>query len=168
MSSRSRIPIEPEPTTISTAIVVETVTSVQVMRRYSNPEFVSRLERVLSGQGRDRVSRRPVPSLPTNGTRINAEMLDRLADRYSTGETLHALATEFGVERALIAELLRARGVAVTYRITNDDDLDDAAALYASGLSLKRVGERFGVSANAVQDAFVAAGIPRRPERRRA
>jgi hypothetical protein len=31
----------------------------------------------------------------------------------------------------------------------------NAAALYASGLCLKRAGERFGVSANAVPDAFV-------------
>jgi hypothetical protein len=59
---------------------------------------------------------------------------------------LHALAAECSVECALIAE---------------------AAALYESGLSLNPVGEWFGVSANAVQDAFVAAGIPRRPERRR-
>ncbi len=138
------------------------------MRRYSNPNFVSRLEGVLSGHGRDRVSHRPVPSLPTNRTRIHSETVDRLAERYLAGGTLHALAAEFGVERSLIAELLRERGVSVRHRIVSDDDLAEAAALYASGLSLKRVGERFGVSAHAVHDAFVAAGVPRRPERRRA
>lgn len=137
------------------------------MRRCSNPNFVARLEGVLSGQDQDRVSHRPVPSLRTNRTRIDAEALNRLAERYAASETLHALAAEFGVERALIAELLRERGVAVRYRIVDDRDLPEAVALYASGLSLKRVGGHFGVSANAVQDAFIGAGVPRRPERKR-
>lgn len=137
------------------------------MRRYSNSEFAARLERLTPGQSEDRVSHRPVPSLPTKRTRIDAETLDRLAERYTAGESLHVLAAELGFERALIAELLRERGIAVRYRIVSDDDIVEAAALYEAGLSLKRVGERFGVSANAVQDAFIAAGIRRRPERRR-
>lgn len=136
------------------------------MRRYSNSEFVARLERVLSGQGQDRVSHRPVPSLPTKRTRIDAETLDRLAERYSAGETLHALAAEFGVERALIAELLRERGVDVKYRLVDEAEVDVAAALYASGLSLAKVGERFGVSAWSVLRAFRRSGAVVRPSRR--
>lgn len=137
------------------------------MRRYSNHEFVARLERCAPGQNQDRGSHQPVPSLPENRTRIDTETLDHLAERYEAGETLHALAAELGVERALIADLLSERGVAVRFRVVSAENLAEAAALYSSGLSLKHVGEHFGVSANAVQDAFIAAGVPRRPERRR-
>ncbi len=136
------------------------------MGRYSNPNIVTRLERVLSGHGRDRVSHRPVPSLPTNRTRIDAETVNRLAARYSAGETLHALAAEFGVERALIVDLLRERGVEVRYRV-DEVTLAEAAQLYASGLSLAKVGEQFGVSAWSVLRAFRVAGVEVRPERRR-
>ena len=136
------------------------------MRRYSNPEFVARLERLTPGQGQDRVSHRPVPSLLTKRTRIDAEALDRLAERYSAGETLHALAAELGVERALIADLLRERGVAVRYRVVSEENLAEAAAMYASGLSLAKVGEQFGVSAWSVLRALRSAGVEVRPSRR--
>ena len=136
------------------------------MGRYSNPNIVTRLERVLSGHGRDRVSHRPVPSLPTNRTRIDAETVDRLAERYVAGETLRVLAAEVGVERVFLADLLRERGVAARYRIVSDDDLAEAAELYGSGLSLATVGEHFRVSAWSVLRAFRVAEVRVRPSRR--
>ncbi len=136
------------------------------LRRYSNPNIVTRLERVLSGHGRDRVSHRPGPSLSTNRTRIDVETLDRLAERYAAGDTLHALASEFSIERALLADLLRERGVEVKYRLVDEADVAAAAALYGSGLSLAKVGEQFGVSAWSVLRAFRSAHVAVRPSRR--
>ena len=127
---------------------------------------MTRLERVLSGHGRDWVSHRPVPSLPTNRTRIDVETLDRLAERYTAGETLHALAGELGVERALVADLLRERGISVKHRLVDEADVAEAAVLYASGLSLAMVGEKFGVSTWSVLRAFRSAGVHVRPSRR--
>ncbi len=126
------------------------------MGRYSNPNIVTRLKRVLSGQGQDRVSHRPVPSLPTNRTRIDAE----------AGETLHALANRLGIERGLIADLLRERGVAMKCRLVDAVDIEAATDLYTSGLSLAKVGEHFGVSAWSVLRAFRSSGVPTRKPRR--
>lgn len=49
------------------------------------------------------------------------------------------------------------------YRVVDQIDLDEAAGLYAAGLSLVGVGERFGVSAGAVLSAFRSSGIATRP-----
>jgi hypothetical protein len=68
--------------------------------------------------------------------RIDVEVLDRLAERYSAGETLHALVAELGVERALVPDLLRERDIEVRYRLVDAVDVAEAASLYASGLSL--------------------------------
>ena len=60
--------------------VVETTTAVEVMGRYSNPDNVARLHRILSGQGRDRPSHRPVPSV-----RQTTDPIDRFATFRAAG-----------------------------------------------------------------------------------
>jgi hypothetical protein len=61
-----------------------------------------------------------------------------------------------------VVRALRAGGVDVRYRILTDADLDEARALYESGVSLAAVGERFGVAAGTVLNAFGKAGFPTR------
>ena len=74
------------------------------------------------------------------------------------------LAGEIGVERAFIADLLSERGVEVKYRV-DEANISEAAALYATGLSLAKVGERFGVSAWSVLRAFRKSSLSVRPSR---
>lgn len=142
--------------------VVDSTTSVDLMGRYSNPNIVSRLERVLTGQGRDQVSHRPVPSLRQKQTRLTDSQRSELVRRYRAGESANALAREFGVHRTTVFRALRAGGVDVRYRILTDDDLDEARALYESGVSLAAVGDRFGVAAGTVLNAFRKVGVPTR------
>ena len=93
------------------------------MGRYSNPDNVSRLNRILSGQGRDRPSHRPVPSVRQQQTRLTDSQHSELLDRYLAGEPASALAKEFGVHRATIFSSLRRAGVQTRYRILSDDDV---------------------------------------------
>jgi hypothetical protein len=84
---------------------------VDLLGRYSNPDNVSRLNRILSGQGRDRPSHRPVPSVRQQQTRLTDSQQSELLDRYPAGEPASALAKEFGVHRATVFSSLPLVGV---------------------------------------------------------
>ena len=132
------------------------------MGRYSNPDNVARLNRILSGQGRDRPSHRPVPSVRQQQTRLSDSQRSELLDRYLAGEPATALAKELGVHRATIFSLLRRAGVQTRYRILSDDDAAVAQQMYEAGQSSALIGEHFGVADRTVLNAFRRAGIPTR------
>jgi AraC-like DNA-binding protein len=133
------------------------------MGRYSNPDIVTRLRRILSGQGRDRVSHRPVPSLRQTRVRLTDSQRSEVVQRYEARESANTLAAEFGVDRRTLTAHLRRVGVEVRYRVVDRIDVDAAAELYVSGLSLAAVSQRIGVSARSVLTEFRAAGITTRP-----
>ena len=114
-ATRTHLPTRPS--------VVETTTPVDLLGRYSNPDNVSRLHRILSGQGRDRPSHRPVPSVRQKQTRLTDSQRSELLDRYLAGETATALAKELGVHRATVFSVLRRAGVPTRYRILSDADV---------------------------------------------
>ena len=132
------------------------------MGRYSNPRNVARLERVLAGEGRDRVSHRPVPSLRQKQTRLTDSQRSELVDRYLGGDSANVLARELAAHRTTAVKVLRDAGVEVRYRILTDDDIDEARRLYESGLSLAAIGEHFGVAARTVLNVFRKAGVATR------
>jgi len=130
------------------------------MGRYSNPDIVARLRRVLSGQGRDRVSHRPVPSLRQKQTRLTDSQRSELVERYIAGESSNALALEFGVDRGTATRVIRRAGIELRYRA--DIGVDAARVLYESGLSLVKVGEQLGVSSGTILSLLQRAGVPTR------
>jgi predicted DNA-binding protein YlxM (UPF0122 family) len=132
------------------------------MGRYSNPDIVSRLQRILAGNGRDRPSRRPVPSLHQKQHRLTQSELRALLASYEAGTAIARIATDFAVHRTTVLDIVRRAGLKRRYRRI-DDALENAQALYESGLSLKQVGEHFGVSPDAVRDCFIRNGLPIRP-----
>ena len=133
------------------------------MGRYSNPDIVTRLTRILSGQGRDRVSHRPVPSLRQKQARLTEAQRTEVVRRYEAGESANAPAVEFGVDRRTLAGHLRRAGVAVRYRVFDRVDLDEAAKLYRSGRSLAVVAAQLSVSAGTAMRALRSAGVETRP-----
>ena len=108
-----------------------------MLGRYSNPDNATRLSRVLSGHGRDRPSRRPIPSVRQKQTRLTDSQRSEVVRRYAAGESSNALAAEFGIDRRTATAIIRRAGAEVRYRA--DVDLDAAGELYQSGLSLARV-----------------------------
>jgi DNA-directed RNA polymerase specialized sigma24 family protein len=133
---------------------------VDLMGRYSNPDIESRLERILSGQGRDSASHRPVPSLRQKQTRLTESQQSALVKRCGAGESANALAAEFGVDRRTATRIIKRAGAETRYRV--DADIEAARELYEAGLSLAKVGEELGVSAGTVLNLFRRAGIPTR------
>ncbi len=127
------------------------------MGRYSNPVIVARLERVLAGEGRDRVSHRPVPSLRQKQTRLTDSQRSEVLRRYEAGESANALAVEFEIDRRTATRIIRAAGDEVRCRV--EVDVDVARELHEAGHSLVAVGEQQGVSAGTIRNLLRRAGV---------
>lgn len=137
--------------------------AVELMGRYSNPDIVTRLERILAGDARDRVSHRTVPSLRQKQTRLTDSQRSALVERYQAEESAVALAATFGIDRRTATRLIRAAGAEVRYRVQLADvDIDVARELYEQGLSLVDIGVHLGVAARTVLNLFRRAGVPTR------
>ncbi len=131
-----------------------------MLGRYSNPDIVARLERVISGQGRDRVSPRPVPSLRQKQTRLTGTQRSELVRRYVAGESSNALSAEFGIDRRTATAIIRRAGAELRYRVElTDAEIDVVRELYETGHSLVKVGERLGVSSGTILNVLRAAGV---------
>ena len=133
------------------------------MGRYSNPDIVARLRRVLSGQGRDRVSHRRVPSLRQKQTRLTDSQRSELVERYLAGESSNALAAEFGIDRRTATAIIKRAGAQTRYRVAlTDAQIDAARELYETGHSLVTVGEKLDVSAGTILNLLRQAGVQTR------
>jgi Helix-turn-helix domain len=133
---------------------------VDLLGRYSNPDIVSRLHRILSGHGRDRPSHRPVASVRQQQTRLTHPQRSELLDRYLAGEPATTLAKELGVHRATVFSVLRRAGLQTRYRILSDDDIAVAQRMYEAGQSLAVIGQHFGVADRTVLNVFRRNGVP--------
>ncbi|MBF6177715.1 helix-turn-helix domain-containing protein [Nocardia otitidiscaviarum] len=72
------------------------------------------------------------------------------------------LVLEYRIGKGTVLKLLRDAGVAIRNQGLSDEQVGDATRLYESGLSLARIGERFGVDASTVHKALVRRGVPMR------
>ena len=77
--------------------------------------------------------------------RLSPTDIDDLIAAYRAGATIIQLAMEFGIHRTTVAGHLDRHGVPRHSELTvwDDDILREAAELYATGLSLADVAERF-------------------------
>jgi len=80
-----------------------------------------------------------------------------LADR-DAGFTLKYLASKYGIARQTVIDHCKRAGRTRQVRPLDADEAKEAARLYATGLSLVAVGERFGVGRGAVKTAVLAHG----------
>ena len=99
--------------------------------------------------------------------RLSPSDIDDLVKAYQGGATIRQLAVEFGVHRTTVADHLDSRDVPRHHERTTWDDvmLRQAADLYATGLSLARVADRYDIDAQAVANRLRRAGIPIRSRR---
>jgi DNA invertase Pin-like site-specific DNA recombinase len=134
------------------------------MGRYSNPDIVSRLHHILSGQGRDRPSDRTVPSLKQKQTRLADSDRNAVIERYLAGETANALASIYDVNRATVFAILQRAGIKSRYRILTEHDIAAAIEMYETGESLASISRHFDVSDGTVLHAFRRLGVPTRAQ----
>ena len=99
--------------------------------------------------------------------RLTPEERSRLANMYAAGSTAQALAAEFGISKASVLNILEADGIPRRRRPLSAAQVERARSLYASGLSLARVGLVMEVDASTVWRAFQRRGVPMRPTSQR-
>jgi len=98
--------------------------------------------------------------------------IERITDLYvNQGQSLHALAREFGLQRRIIARRLRRNGVRLrSYKESVDllrrvrpVDIEKIRTFYwVDKLSSQKIGQRMGISSSWVTRVMTISGIPRR------
>lgn len=73
--------------------------------------------------------------------RLNPIQVEELCEAYVAGSTVYELAGSFGVHRTTVLAVLKREGVARRNRRITADEVREATRLYASGLSVKDVGQ---------------------------
>ena len=71
--------------------------------------------------------------------------------------------TRYGISKTRVAIILREQGIAIRRQGLTDNQISQAATLYAAGHSLAQLGARFNVSHTTVAAALKRQGIQLRP-----
>jgi DNA-binding CsgD family transcriptional regulator len=130
---------------------------VDLVGHYSNPDDllkkIRRLRELPRRPRSDRTERQRQVQRRLSESEVNA-----LLGRHAAGASLDELAAEFGVHRTTVRNHLDRAGVERRSGFA-ERHVDEARALYESGLSLARVGKRLGVSGDTIRLVFRAHGI---------
>jgi DNA invertase Pin-like site-specific DNA recombinase len=93
-----------------------------------------------------------------------ADLHGQLVARYRAGETVKALAREFGLHHGTVRGVLQDAGITIrTRRRLTTQQLEEAKRLYLAGQSTTEIGERFGCYASTIGRALLKLGVTLRP-----
>ncbi|QNE18691.1 helix-turn-helix domain-containing protein [Kribbella qitaiheensis] len=126
---------------------------------YNTNAQVSDLERLAKQLPKPTTSREPAAASrrrPRTAKQLNAEQTARLIAGYRAGAKLRELGRQFGIHPDTAGLILRRHGVKMRSKGLSPDQEVEAERLYATGLSLKRVGERLGVDGETVRRTLIA------------
>ena len=87
---------------------------------------------------------------PKRAKRLNGTQLACLVDQYESGATVYELALEFAIDRRTVSIHLKQQGVIMRLQPPAEETVDEIVRLYESGLSMTKVGQQVGVSADSV------------------
>ncbi|MDR3315243.1 MAG: hypothetical protein LBS98_01975 [Coriobacteriales bacterium] len=80
--------------------------------------------------------------------------------------TVYQLANKYDCNRTTVSKVLKSNGVDVTIKRMDDKQIEEAKRLYATGLSLKQVGQEMGICESTVRATLTRAGVEmRKPHR---
>jgi hypothetical protein len=91
--------------------------------------------------------------------RLSSETIAELVQTYRHGVSTTQLRHQYELGQGSVIKILHEHGVVMRNQGLADDDILVAATLYRDGKTLAQLGERFGVSPNAVRRALVAADV---------
>lgn len=159
-----------DPDTPSHVTGSSTPTTVDLRSSFSNPRkpLGSLISRVLRGSRARRPRTRGAQIADERGpvrensrqsqTRLSVSNRAELIAGYADGVPVRELATRFNVHRGTVREIARQAGLAARRPELPDATRQDAAQLYAGGLTLAQVAARLAVSTEAVRSAVIASG----------
>ncbi len=152
---------------------------VDLRRCFSNPRkpLKTLISHVIKGSRRGRGTSRPSRITDQRGpvrensaqtqTRLSASNRADLLAAYADGVPVRQLAARFKVHRGTVSEIARRAGLEPRSPTLPQPVREEAAHLYADGLTLVEVGVKLGISHNAARSAVVACGGTLRPAGRR-
>lgn len=86
--------------------------------------------------------------------RLKSEIVAEIVARYEAGEPSTAIANLFDLSKGSVIRLLRDAGVTIRNQGMTDDQIAEAGQLYGAGLSLAKIGVKFGVDHGTVWRAL--------------
>lgn len=95
--------------------------------------------------------------------RLTPALVAEIVEKYQSGATTPSLCAEYNISKGGLLKMLRQEGAELRCQPLSTEQVSEAAGLYGRGMSLAAIAEHFGVSYNGVRQAFVRAGIKRRP-----
>lgn len=107
--------------------------------------------------------KRPKRRPPGTARQLDTEQTQKLIAAYGAGNTVYQLGAQFGIDRRTVGKILIRNGVQTKHPGLTDEDIDQAARLYADGWSLARIGQRLGVTATTVHRRLRERGVAMRP-----
>ncbi len=91
--------------------------------------------------------------------RLTAAEIDDSIAGYQAGATTRQLGRTFGVDRRTVARTLASRGVELRGAPMTLGHVEEAAKLYAQGLSLARIADRLGYHTTTIHLRLKSAGV---------
>jgi hypothetical protein len=82
--------------------------------------------------------------------------------RYEAGTRSTQLTHQFGLGKGTVLRLLREDGATMRRQPLSEPAVREAIALYESGWSMGRIGEKLGRDRTVVRDVLIRTGTPRR------
>jgi transposase-like protein len=137
---------------------------VEVLALLAKHELRAVLEQIVSRAAEDE----HVPTLQRprqQQRRLGQEQVDEVVARYVDGESIDALAREYGINRTTVISHLERNGVdrRRNPRKMTDAKVHAAAERYATGISLAAVAAEFDVCDRTLRREFECAGVQTRP-----
>jgi lambda repressor-like predicted transcriptional regulator len=135
---------------------------VELVKAYSN--HADHVERLRSLLDLPRAARLKTPERPPKQAqkRLDPEGIAGLVAAYTAGGRVKKLATEFGIHRDTVHNILTREGVLRPPGI-QPQDLPEAIRLYHDGWSLARLAAEFDVSPSTVTNTLRRVGVAIRP-----
>lgn len=139
-----------------------------LLRTYCNRnETVRQLNGLVAearGQVRSAAPRR-VPRPPRSarkGKHLLTETERAIVAEYQAGQTMKAIAAKHGIHRVTVSEVIDRTGTAKRSKGMSPSQVDMAARLYESGLSLASVGAQLKLDATTIRTVLLRSGIAMR------
>ena|ERR1700733_864808 len=144
------------------------------MQRYSNLDTPSKTLQILHAIGLISPDGKPVPRSDHSteqidpaqafklDQRLKPKIVAEIVARYEAGEPSTAIAASYGLSKGSVIRLLRDADIPIRNQGLTEDQIAGAAQLYASGLSLAKIGVKFGVDHGTVWRALKKRGVKMR------
>lgn len=144
--------------------MITIINLVGLLRTYCNQDETTRQVDGLIAEARASAGQPLPPRLPSprGHRKLPARTRQEIVDRYRSGERVIDIAQALSVDKVTVIEHLNRAEVERRPRGMSEGQVDEAVRLYASGLSLARVGERLGFSARTIRTMILRRGIKTR------